>query len=72
MIAANAPVAHDDDAVGDGEDLRQAMGDEDVATPRAFSVRTRSKRRRRLVFGERGRRLVEDEQRERSWTARAR
>jgi hypothetical protein len=51
IVASDDPVAHDDDTVGDREDLRQAVGNEDDGNA-ASSQRTEPREEvERLVLG---------------------
>ena len=62
MVAADAAVAHDDDAVGDREDLGQPMRDEDDRDAARLQRAHAVEQPLRLAFGQRRGRLVEDQQ----------
>ncbi len=57
----HAGVPHDDDAIGDGEDLVQFVGDEDDARPRVGELAHDAEELVRLLWGEHGGGLVQNQ-----------
>ena len=62
MIAVNASITHNDDAIGDREDLSQSVGNEDCGDATRLEPAHAIEKPRRLLVSECGRRLVKNEQ----------